>query len=148
MGKTNQASNKEAGKSKDPEILLKSSKQKKARTSAESDGREVLLKVGGFEYKTPTKNTSIHPSVFALPDDHHLSAKKVKEWIKSNREMMSSYRAQMRKEVKGAKARYHDLEGYVRFMNLYLKHGDWISDVYGEHQEKRIKWRTIASPTI
>lgn len=97
--------------------------------------------------KTPTENTSIHPSVFALPDDHHLSAKKVKEWIKSNREMMSSYRAQMRKEVKGAKAMYHDLEGYVRFMNHYLKHGDWISDVYGEHQEKRIKWRTIASPT-
>ena len=97
--------------------------------------------------KTPTENTSIHPSVFALPDDHHLSAKKVKEWIKSNREMMSSYRAQMRKEVKGARAMYHDLEGYVRFMNHYLKHGDWISDVYGEHQEKRIKWRTIASPT-
>ena len=97
--------------------------------------------------KAPSENTSIHPTVLALPDDHHLSAKKVKEWIKSNREMMSSYRAQMRKEVKGARAMYHDLEGYVRFMNHYLKHGDWISDVYGEHQEKRIKWRTIASPT-
>ena len=59
MGKINRASNKEAGKSKDPEILLKSSKQKKAKTSAESDGREVLLKVGGFEYKTPTKNTRV-----------------------------------------------------------------------------------------
>ena len=98
--------------------------------------------------KTPTENTSIHPSVFALPDDHYLSAKKVKEWIKSNKEMMSSYRAQMRKEVKGARAMYHDLEGYVRFMKHYLKHGDWISDVYGEHQEKRIKWRMIAGPTI
>ena len=98
--------------------------------------------------KAPTENTSIHPSVFALPDDHYLSAKKVKEWIKSNKEMMSSYRAQMRKEVKGARAMYHDLEGYVRFMKHYLKHGDWISDVYGEHQEKRIKWRMIAGPTI
>ena len=54
----------------------------------------------------------------------------------------------MRKEVKGARAMYHDLEGYVRFMNHYLKHGDWISDVYGEYQEKRIKWRMIAGPTI
>ena len=97
--------------------------------------------------KTPSENTSIPPKVFALPDDHHLSAKKVKEWIKSNREMMSSYRAQMRKEVKGARAMYHDLEGYVRFMKHYLKHGDWMSDVYGENQEKRINWRTIASPT-
>ena len=32
------------------------------------------------------------------------------------------------------------IEGYIRFMNHYLKHGDWISDVYGENQEKRIKW--------
>ena len=62
--------------------------------------------------------------------------------------MMSSYRTQMRKEVKGARARYHDLEGYIRFMKHYLKHGDWISNVYGEHQEKRIKWRMIAGPTI
>ena len=98
--------------------------------------------------KAPSENTSIHPTVLALPDAHHLSAKKVKEWIKSNREMMSSYRTQMRKEVKGARARYHDLEGYIRFMKHYLKHGDWISDVYGEHQEKRIKWRMIAGPTI
>ena len=97
--------------------------------------------------KAPSENTSIHPTVLALPDDHHLSAKKIREWIRSNREMMSSYRTQMRKEVKGARARYHDLEGYIRFMKHYLKHGDWISDVYGENQEKRIKWRTIASPT-
>ena len=98
--------------------------------------------------KAPSENTSIHPSVLALPDDHYLSAKKVKEWIRSNREMMSSYRTQMRKDVKGARARYYDLEGYIRFMKHYLKHGDWVSDVYGEHQEKRTKWRVVASPTI
>ena len=98
--------------------------------------------------KAPSENTSIHPTVLALPDDHHLSAKKVREGIRTNREMMSSYRTQMRKEVKGARARYHDLEGYIRFMKDYLNHGDWMSDVYGEHQEKRIKWRMIAGPTI
>ena len=98
--------------------------------------------------KAPSENTSIHPSVLALPDDHYLSAKKVKEWIRSNREMMSSYRTQMRKDVKGARARYYDLECYIRFMKHYLKHGDWVSDVYGEHQEKRTKWRVVASPTI
>ncbi len=98
--------------------------------------------------KAPTENTTIHPKVFALSDDHYLSAKKVKEWIKSNKEMLSGYRTQMRKEVKGARAQYHNLEGYIRHMNHYLKHGDWVSDVYGEHQEKRVKWITIAGPTI
>ena len=59
MGKENLASSKEASQSKDPEIFLKNSKQKKAKATSESDPREVLIKVGGFEYKTPTKSTRI-----------------------------------------------------------------------------------------
>ena len=67
----------------------------------------------------------------------------------TNKEQMSGmYRTCDAVDVKGARARYYDIEGYIRFMNHYLKHGDWISDVYGENQEKRIKWRVIASPTI
>ena len=124
----------------------KPKKKRKPMTEEQRKAASERLAIARSK-KAPSENTSIHPTVLALPDDHHLSAKKVKEWIKSNREMMSSYRAQMRKEVKGARAMYHDLEGYVRFMNHYLKHGDWISDVYGEYQEKRIKWRVIASPT-
>ena len=34
--------------------------------------------------KAPSQNTSIHPSVLALPDDHYLSYKNVKGWIKTN----------------------------------------------------------------
>ena len=53
----------DSSKSKDPEIFLKSSKSKK-RNSADnstssSSEREVLIKVGGFEYKTPTKRTRV-----------------------------------------------------------------------------------------
>ena len=98
--------------------------------------------------RKPAKNESIHHSVLALDDDHVLSAKNVKSWIKSQKDLMSSLRYEVRKDVKGARARYYDIEGYIRFMNHYLKHGDWVSDVYGENQEKRIKWRVIASPTI
>ena len=53
----------DSSKSKDPEIFLKASKSKKRNatdnsTSSSSD-REVLIKVGGFEYKTPTKRTRV-----------------------------------------------------------------------------------------
>ena len=53
----------DSSKSKDPEIFLKTSKSKKRNvtdnsTSSSSD-REVLIKVGGFEYKTPTKRTRV-----------------------------------------------------------------------------------------
>ena len=34
--------------------------------------------------KAPAKNQTIHQNVISLPDEHYLSAKKVKSWIKSN----------------------------------------------------------------
>ena len=53
----------DSSKSKDPEIFLKSSKSKKRNTTDNSTSssaeREVLIKVGGFEYKTPTKRTRV-----------------------------------------------------------------------------------------
>ncbi len=62
MGKEKEASV-DSSKSKDPEIFLKSSKSKKKsggeNSGATSSEREVLIKVGGFEYKTPTKNTRV-----------------------------------------------------------------------------------------
>ena len=52
-------------------------------------------------------------------------------------------RFEVRKEVKGAKAKYHSAQGYIRQMRHYLKHGDWCTDFYGPYEEKRIKWVTI-----
>ena len=96
--------------------------------------------------KAPAKNQTIHPAVLSLPDEHYLSAKKVKSWIKSNKEMLSELRGEVRRDVKGAKAKYWSLDGYVRHMQYYLKHGSWIDNQYGEFQEKSIKWKTIAGP--
>ena len=56
---------------------------------------------------------------------------------------MSSIRYEMRKEVKGAKAKYHSAEGYIRHLNHYLKHGDYCDDYYGPYGEKKVKWQTI-----
>ena len=62
MGKE-KPSSKESSQSKDPEIFLKNSKSKKNKSSfktdTDSEKREVLIKVGGFEYKTPTKKTRV-----------------------------------------------------------------------------------------
>jgi hypothetical protein len=54
------------------------------------------------------------------------------------------YRKQERQQVNGAIAKRASCEGYIRFMRHYLKHGDWISDFYGEEEEQRIYWRRIA----
>ena len=93
--------------------------------------------------KPPAKNSSIHPTVLAKGDEHFLSAKNVQSWIKSQKEQLSEYRASVRRDIKGAKAKLADCEGYIRHLQYYLRHGDYCDDRYGAFQEKRIKWQTI-----
>ena len=93
--------------------------------------------------KPPAKKSSIHPTVLAKGDEHFLSAKNVQSWIKSQKEQLSEYRASVRRDIKGAKAKLADCEGYIRHLHYYLRHGDDCDDRYGAYQEKRIKWQTI-----
>jgi len=93
--------------------------------------------------KAPAKNESVHFSVLALDDDHWRSAKNVKNWIKTQKDLMSTLRYEMRKDVKGAKCKYHSAEGYIRHLKHYLKHGDYCDDYFGPYAEKRVKWQTI-----
>ena len=89
--------------------------------------------------KGPSKNTSIHHSLVGLPEEHMLHPDKVKKWIKTQKELASIARSNIRRKIKGAEAELANHEGYVRMCNTYLRNGDWCDNCYGEHQEKRIK---------
>ena len=86
----------------------------------------------------------IHESLHNLPDDHFISPKKVKQWIKTQKDLMAAERAGIRQNIKGAVARLANHEGYIRNMQRYLRDGDWIDNFYGEHQEKKMGWRCVA----
>ena len=122
----------------------KPKKKRKPMTEEQRKAAAESLAVARAK-KAPSQNTSIHPSVLALPDDHYLSYKNVKGWIKTNKELVSGLRGDVRRDVKGAKAKLWDIDGYIRHMQHYLKHGDWVDNRYGEYQEKKVKWRTIAT---
>ena len=93
--------------------------------------------------KGPAKNTSLHHSLIGLPEEHMLHPDKVKKWIKTQKELASIARSDSRRKIKGAEERLANHEGYIRQCNTYLRNGDWCDNFYGEHQEKRIKWKTI-----
>ena len=88
--------------------------------------------------------SGIHTSLRNLPDGHSLHPNKVKQWIKTQKEMASSARASARQKVKGALAQVGIHEGYLRNLQRYLQHGDWVDDFYGEYQEKKIRRRCTA----
>ena len=75
--------------------------------------------------------SNVHESLRNLPDEHPLHPNKVKKWIKSQKDLASSARSDVRRKVKGAEAQLGIHEGYVRNMQKYLKDGDWIDMFYG-----------------
>jgi len=95
--------------------------------------------------KPPAKNSSIHVSVLAIPEEDVLSVKNVQSWIKNQKEQLVEYRASVRRDIKGAIAQVSNCEGYIRNLQYYLKHGDYCDDRYGAYQEKRVSWQTITT---
>ena len=79
-----------------------------------------------------------------LPEDHPLHPKKIKEWIKTQKDLVSSARSAVRQKIKGAEAQLANHEGYIKNMQRYLRDGDWVDDFYGEHQQNKIRHRCIA----
>ena len=89
--------------------------------------------------KNPNYGQSgIHESLRDLSADAPINPKKVKQWIKTQKELASMERRNEKAGVKGAFARRLLHEGYVRNMQRYLRDGDWVDYFYGEHQEKRM----------
>ena len=88
--------------------------------------------------------SGIHESLRDLPDEHMLSPKKVKQWIKTQKDLLKSEKAAIRQNAKGAEARAASHEGYIRSMLKYLRDGDWVDDFCGEYQDKKISRRCVA----
>jgi hypothetical protein len=94
--------------------------------------------------KNPNYGMSgIHESLRNLPDEHPASPKKVKQWIKTQKELISSERRDVKNNIKGAYARQKNHEGYVRNLINYLRSGDYIDSFYGEYQEHSVKRRCV-----
>ena len=91
----------------------------------------------------PPKYTNIHPSVVAKPEEDAMSMKNVQKWIKTQKELMSIAKSDVRRKVKGAEARVASHEGYIRNLQRYLRDGDYCDDFYGEHQQNKVKWRCL-----
>ena len=93
--------------------------------------------------ENPPKYANIHPTVLERGDDHPFSRKKVVQWIKTQKSLLSAERGNVRRKFKGAEAKVADHSAYIRHCEWYRKHGDWIDNRYGEYQEKKTKWVTV-----
>ena len=122
--------------------------RKKRKPMSEEQRQAAAKRLEKAREKRAEKNpnygqSGIHPTLQDLPDEHNAHPKKVKQWIKTQKELASAERAGVRQGVKGAVARLANHEGYIRNCQKYLRDGDWVDNFFGEHQERKIQWRSV-----
>ena len=88
--------------------------------------------------------SGIHASLRDLPDDHPAHPKKVKLWIKTQKELAASERKSAKQGVKGAYSKQCIHEAYVRNLVKYLRDGDYVDMFYGEYMEHQVKRKCVA----
>ena len=114
-----------------------SPEQRAAAAERLAKAREKRMKENPPTYK------NIHPSVLAIPEDQPMSLKNIRKWIKTQKDLLSAERKQVRAGVKGSEARVASHQAYIRNLEKFLRDGDYIDDYYGEHQQSKIKWRCV-----
>ena len=78
--------------------------------------------------------------VVNLPDDHKLSFKKVRHWIKINKAKVPALKKAVRLKERHAISKKAIVEGYISNMERYLRTGEWLDLFYGEDQEYTTGW--------
>ena len=103
---------------------------------------ERLAKARAARGITGTKN--VHPDVLALPEDHPLSYKKVKEWLDYNQDYLKSIKAQRDSNDRDQRREYQIAETYVKNLKTYIRDNVWNDHRYGKKMENKMEWVVIA----
>jgi len=90
--------------------------------------------------KGEPKYSQYDQAVVNLPEDHKLSFKKVRQWIKANKEKLPLLKKAVRLKERGSIAKLAITEGYISNMESYLRNGLWLDLFYGEDQEHSTGW--------
>ena len=90
--------------------------------------------------KGEPKYSQYDSKVVNLPEDHKLSFKKVRQWIKANKEKLPLLKKAVRLKERGSIAKLAIIEGYISNMESYLRNGLWLDLFYGEDQEHSTGW--------
>ena len=124
---------------------------KKKREISEEAREKMRTRLAAMRAKKkPADYKNIAKSVLALPDDDKYSFKSVKQWIKHSKDLVLEYnkiarsRASSSQEVQKASTMAEHKKAYIRYMELYLKSGDWVSMFSGEDENQKVIPKCVA----
>jgi hypothetical protein len=91
------------------------------------------------EAREPSKNSSYDEGVRNLPDEDPLSLKRVKQWLITQKEILSSVKHLKDSKEAFERSKYNEVYTYVQNLEAYLKYGVYFDHKTGEHMESKIK---------
>ena len=128
---------------------VKPARKTKTLTVAQKEAQRVRLEKMRAKKKPPEyKNVSKY--VLSLDDEEPYSLKNVKAWIKHNKEMISMLQARARNRDISPKDKQHALsmadnkKAYIRYIEHYIKTGDWIGIFSGKDETNKVVPKCVA----
>ena len=111
---------------------------KKKRKLSEEHKEKLRLRLAEMRAKKkPAEYKNIAKNVLELSDDDKYSLKNVKEWIRESKDQVAAFSKTARsirstpQDKQKASNAADNKKAYIRFMEHYLKTGDWISTFSG-----------------
>ena len=128
---------------------VKPIRKTKTLTVAQKEAQRIRLEKMRAKKKPPEyKNVSKY--VLSLDDEEPYSLKNVKAWIKHNKEMISMLQARARNRDISPKDKQHALsmadnkKAYIRYIEHYIKTGDWIGIFSGKDETNKVVPKCVA----
>lgn len=92
------------------------------------------------ESKGPSQNSMIDADVRNLPDDDFFSLKNVREWIKTNKQLLVAMKGMQDSKEASERAAYSNVETYIANLEAYLRSGHYTDFRYGERGQSKVKY--------
>ena len=124
-------------------VVAKTSKTKASKPrkmSAEQKAAAVARLAAAREAKGPSQNTMIDAYVRNLPDDDTFSLKNVRQWIKTNKELLVAMRGMKESKESSERAKYMNVESYVANLEAYLRSGHYLDFRFGENGQNKVTY--------
>ena len=128
---------------------MKKIRKKRELTAAQKEAQRIRLEKMRAK-KKPPEYKNVHPYVLSLDDEEPYSLKNVKVWIKHNKELVSMLTARARnrdmspKDKQQALMQADDKKAYIRYIEHYIKTGDWIGMFSGQNEMKKVIPKVVA----
>ena len=128
---------------------IKPIRKQRKLTTAQKEAQTLRLEKMRAARKPP-EYKNVHPYVLNLDDEEPYSLKNVKVWIKHNKELITMLNARSRarevspKDKQQALTQAEDKKAYIRYIEHYIKTGDWIGMFSGQNEMKRVIPKVVA----